>query len=75
LFALARDLAGANEIELNLPSPATVGDVRRAVSRARPTLADVVARATFAVNNRYADDPTMVSPADDVACIPPVSGG
>lgn len=75
LFAVARDLAGVDHIELSLPESATVGQLRTALAAQCPSLSDTLQRSMIAVNEEYAQD-AQVLPADaDVACIPPVSGG
>jgi molybdopterin converting factor subunit 1 len=75
LFALARELAGRGQVELELPEPAAVADVRDALVRAYPALADIVRRSMFAVNQEYRAEGDDVPPDAEVACIPPVSGG
>lgn len=75
LFAMARDLAGAGAIEIELPEEATVATLRQAIAAKCPPLADLVSRAAIAVNAEYAVDEQAVSSSDDVAIIPPVSGG
>lgn len=75
LFALARELAGRGEVELELPESATVADARDALARAHPALADLAGRSMFAVNQEYRADADEIPPDAEVACIPPVSGG
>ncbi len=75
LFARARELAGADTIALTLPSPATVADLRAALAHFQPALAALLARSALAVNHAFADDSTPLSPSDEIALIPPVSGG
>jgi molybdopterin converting factor subunit 1 len=75
LFAAARELAGSPTVAVELPPAATVGDLRRAVAAACPPLAGLLARSAVAVNHEYADDARPLAPADEVAVIPPVSGG
>lgn len=75
LFAFAREVAGNDSMNLELPSEASVGDVRRALVQALPDLAPLASLLMFAVDEQYADDATKVSEGADVACIPPVSGG
>jgi molybdopterin converting factor subunit 1 len=73
LFAAARDRAGVPELTVQVPAGGTVGDVRRAV--AAVVTDAVMATCAIAVNHEYADDTRAVEEADDVAVIPPVSGG
>jgi molybdopterin converting factor subunit 1 len=75
LFAVASQLAGANEIEIDLPEQATVGDVREQFVEKVPALASIADHLLFAVNNEYAPVDQVVPPGAEVACIPPVSGG
>jgi len=75
LFALYRDLAGAEQLELELPTGATVQDLLSAV-RQLPGLAALPARPALAINHEYAFDyETVLSAADEVALLPPVAGG
>ena len=75
LFAAGRELAGAAECVVELGAAATVADVRRALADECPALAPLVGRSLIAVNAEYADDATLVAAGDEVALIPPVSGG
>jgi molybdopterin synthase catalytic subunit/molybdopterin synthase sulfur carrier subunit len=75
LFAVARELAGAESLDLDLPEGATVAQLRAALVRHTPELARVLPHVLFAVGNEYVRDNTVISPDSEVACIPPVSGG
>lgn len=75
LFAVARQLAGTDSLELTVPEGATVGDVRAALAEAVPSLAEMLPRFAFAVDSRYAVDETRIDAGAELACIPPVSGG
>lgn len=75
LFAGARELAGQHEIALQLSSGADVAAVRTQLAAAVPRLAPLAARSLIAVNSEYAQDQTPVREGDEVALIPPVSGG
>lgn len=75
LFALARDLAGATTIPLELPDGATVAQARAALNARIPALAALAARSFLAVNDDYAPDDAIISPNAELALIPPVSGG
>jgi molybdopterin synthase catalytic subunit len=70
LFAGLRERAGAEEVQLALPDGALVAD---AVERMR-ALTDGVA-VVMAVNREYADRDTPLRAGDELALIPPVSGG
>jgi molybdopterin converting factor subunit 1 len=75
LFAAARDLAGTDSIAIELPPSATVGDLRSALSCRVPALAGLLAKSALAVNHDFADDAQVLHSKDEVAVIPPVSGG
>lgn len=71
LFAALRERAGGSEeIELELPDGAVVSD---ALERLRSLTAGV--RVVMAVNRQYADGDTPLHADDELALIPPVSGG
>lgn len=75
LFAAGRELAGASEAVVEVGAAPRVGDVRRALAEQCVALAPLASRSLMAVNAEYAEDATLVSPGDEVALIPPVSGG
>jgi molybdopterin synthase catalytic subunit len=75
LFAAARELACASEVALTLGPAATVADARRALVEQCPTLGPLADRSLLAVNAEYADDDRALTAGDEVALIPPVSGG
>ncbi len=70
LFAALRERAGAEEIELELPDGASVGDALARISGLTDGLPVVMA-----VNREYAEASERLSPGDELALIPPVSGG
>jgi len=75
LFALARERAGRSQVVLDLPEPATVADLRRVLAASYPELAPLVPSLLIAVESEYAPDDRSVTAGDEVAAIPPVSGG
>ena len=75
LFAVARQLAGADEVTCELPTNATVAELRSALSESVPQLAAMLPRIMIAVDSEYAMNETIVTARSEVACIPPVSGG
>jgi molybdopterin synthase catalytic subunit len=76
LFAMLRERAGTPAIALRLPAGATVEDALEALS-ADPHVGDLVARlpVRLAVNREYVSPGTVLAPGDELALIPPVSGG
>lgn len=75
LFARLRDLAGAGEIAREAADGATVADVWRDLVSAHPALAPYERSMSCAVNADYARMSTVVGDGDEVAFLPPVSGG
>jgi molybdopterin synthase catalytic subunit len=70
LFAMLRERAGAGEVTLELPDGASVAqalDALRWLTGGIPVL--------MAVNREYADPTLTLAPGDELALIPPVSGG
>jgi MoaE-MoaD fusion protein len=76
LFALLRERAGSDRVELQLPDGATVADALAALAR-MPALSDVLAQlpVQLAVNRDYASSGTPLAADDELALIPPLSGG
>jgi MoaE-MoaD fusion protein len=70
LFAILRERAGASEVTLELPEGAVVGD---ALARLTDLAQDLP--LVMAVNREYASSDTPLDPGDELALIPPVSGG
>jgi len=76
LFAGPRELLGAPSVELALPAPARARDVRAALLAAGPPrLRALLPHCLLAVNEVVVDDDCAVRATDEVALIPPVSGG
>lgn len=75
LFARLRDLAGAGELIREVPEPATAATVWAALVRECPALADYAPSMSVAVNADYARMHAAVHEGDEVAFMPPVSGG
>lgn len=75
LFARAKEVVGANVVEVSLAPGSTVADFRHQLGQEFPTLASILARSAIAVNDEYAQDSLIVPANADAAIIPPVSGG
>lgn len=73
LFAHYREIAGFGETNLELPAPASVADARRALETSHPGLN--LAGGMAAVNEELAQPDTPLSDGDELAFLPPVSGG
>jgi|SRR5579859_6682022 len=75
LFARFRELAGTDEVRLELAAGSTVADVYAAVRMAHPALESNLAVVRGAINHEIVPWDVVVADGDDVAFIPPVSGG
>lgn len=75
LFGPARDLLGKDAVDLPLPDNATVAALRERLPAVFPSLYPLLPRCRFAVNGEYADETVALHDGDEVALIPPVSGG
>jgi molybdopterin synthase catalytic subunit len=75
LFAIQRELVGTREHPLELDDGATVADAWDALVADFPALAPGRGSVRFARNGAYADESTVLADGDEVAMIPPVSGG
>ncbi len=74
LFASYREKAGVGRLALALGDGATVGDMAEAMRARFPGLPEPE-RIVVAVNNEYQEHDFVLSDGDEVALIPPVSGG
>ena len=75
LFAIQRELAGTREVAVTLPDGADVAAAWDALVGLHPGLAPGRTSVRFARNGAYADADTPLADGDEVAMIPPVSGG
>ena len=75
LFARLRDIAGAAELSRDLASGATIGDVWRQLANEFPELANYERSISTAINADYAKMDRVVDDGDEIAFLPPVSGG
>jgi MoaE-MoaD fusion protein len=75
LFAVQRELASRRQVELELPDEASIETAWLALIAAHPALAPGRSFVRFARNGVYADPTDLLFDGDELACIPPVSGG
>ncbi len=74
-FASCRDIVGADEIEIELDEKGTVGDLWHHIAYRFPKLSDLKGNLFVALNKEYTDFEAQLNDKDEVAFIPPVSGG
>jgi molybdopterin converting factor subunit 1 len=75
LFARLRELVGAGELQRDVAEAATIGSVWDALARDYPAITPYAESMSCALNAEYARMTTRVSEGDEVAFLPPVSGG
>jgi molybdopterin converting factor subunit 1 len=74
-FAQTKDAYGASEMEMHISGQPGVEEIWRSLIATQPKLAAFRSSTRLARNGEYADARTIFSNADEVALIPPVSGG
>ncbi len=75
LFARLREIAGNGELERELPAPARAESAWEALTQEFPALEPYRPVISCAVNEQYAKFTTPLKDGDEVAFLPPVSGG
>ena len=75
LFAILRDRAGVSDLTLDLRNGAHVTDAAAAVAEQLPQLGDFLPRVAYAINREYTTPTAELHEGDELALIPPVSGG
>ena len=75
LFARLREIAGASELSRQVPDEAVAMDAWQALVAEFPALADYTRSISCAVNEDYARLTATLKDGDEVAFLPPVSGG
>jgi len=75
LFAAVRETIGSAAVNLELPEDATIGTAKSALAQMFPQISVLLARSVMARNQDYALDTDVIVSSDELAVIPPVSGG
>jgi molybdopterin converting factor subunit 1 len=75
LFGAAADRAGTRKVELEVDESMTLEEIWPLLAERYPELASMRDTLAFAVNGEYARMDGVVDPGDEVAVLPPVSGG
>ena len=74
-FGVLKDLAGKPVDSLNVPENSTLGDVLSHYEQVIPRLKETAGSLAMSVNQEYAGRGTSLKQGDEVALLPPVSGG
>ena len=75
LFARLRDIAGAGELRREVPGGATVSTVWSSLMAEFPEMSPYEKSISCAVNADYSRFSAVVAEGDEIAFLPPVSGG
>jgi molybdopterin synthase catalytic subunit len=75
LFAGLAASVGQRKLSLNVPIGATVADVLALLSASHPPIAAMADRLAMAVSHDYVEPCHVLKAGDELALIPPVSGG
>lgn len=74
-FARARDLTGSTELCLEMPDGSTARDCMNKLLIEFPNLREIYDSMVLALNEEYAPELTVLRNKDELAIIPPISGG
>ncbi|MBI3313783.1 MAG: MoaD/ThiS family protein [Candidatus Omnitrophica bacterium] len=75
LFAALKDMAGKSEIQVTWRKGITCSDVLAELKKSFHSITPLLERSFVAVNGNYAELDWALRPEDEVAVLPPVSGG
>jgi molybdopterin converting factor subunit 1 len=74
LFGIVKDIVGVDKLDIKLDIPKNVGDLKKYLVKKYPELGNLSSLA-IALNNEYATEEMTLTIQDEIAIIPPVSGG
>ena len=74
-FATCRDITGVKEMDYEVDDQATLSELKKQLYVEHPKLKPLEKTLSFAVNTEYVGDSVRLCCGDEVAFIPPVSGG
>ena len=75
LFALMREYAGTDTVDLELPEGVDIAQALAVLQHQYPVLKPYVDNARLSLHMEFVDAETLLRPEDELALIPPVSGG
>ncbi len=74
-FASIREIVGTNELIVDLPEGSTLNQLLHELCGQFPGLQALMGSLMFSVNREYASTDTTLMAGDEIALIPPISGG
>jgi len=75
LFASLRQAINSDEIKIDVENGITVSQLKKIIFETFPSLEKLNIPFIVAINHKYATDSDIIDTTDEVALIPPVSGG
>ena len=75
LFAILREVVGKREITITVPSGVTVGYLNNEILKKYPQLKSFRNKYVTSVNCKVTPGNTIITSSDEIALLPPVSGG
>lgn len=75
LFAILREVVGEREITISVPCGATVSYLNNEILKKYPQLKSYSNKFVTSVNCKVTTGDTIITPHDEIALLPPVSGG
>ena len=74
-FGMLKEMVGRQEDAIHLPDQSTLGDLLNHYEKIFPVLKDMLASLAMSINEEYAGPDSRLKNGDEVALLPPVSGG
>ncbi|MBE17568.1 MAG: hypothetical protein CMH79_02290 [Nitrospinae bacterium] len=74
-FAWAFEVTGSEEIEIEIKESAKVSDLRECLSQKYPQFSGRMESIAVSINQEFAGEGSIISASDEIALIPPISGG
>ena len=75
LFAAAKEAANSDQLKLSFNTPPSAAELLEQIGCELPSLQSLLPSCRLAVNSCYVDGEHTIEPTDEIALIPPVSGG
>lgn len=75
LFAILRDVVGEREITITVPTGVTVSYLENEIVKKYPQLKSISNKFVTSVNCKVTGTDTIITSSDEIALLPPVSGG